>query len=663
MEASKIPLRLIHAARDISRLPPELHEAILSQLGFADIVRLSLAPTASHVLNDNICLNDEWKWLFSDNLDNIKASWAALDAICDLWCQRSWLAMWRARNSIQKGSNGIFSAMSPELEERYYSALWVPLDENTTSKTINSDLRMVVIAVFGVFLGAEKGQSDWRNGDYFGLQHWRNDRTLGAIGFQPNGDTQETWEQHMENAPTEEVLTLCAESLASRAWSFEEILIVLPVLRQALGMINSAQSAELEAMADLYQRYSEILKEPGAPNTPRHNTNHIITQLRLGAAQGRRRPAFVSRRTRAEPDLDVVPATATVGNYRFRHLHLPLIPYNWCIHLFNSINERYPVQKATKYSPYPAELLGHLQVALEEFEYMYSHGSGQDSPRTPRISNDGSYHLLHLSVAYGCPKSPAEIRWLVAFAKCVSWISKAFPQDASISKRVWYDPEPATNTVRLKSSVMNAEDYVAMVETASPGEIAKHLLLDSQICDNKRDKLDGMLPSLLALYLPPFQSEKGRAIAKRLMPTNGTSSVSTSRLLYDSIVSKITYCIQYPRVGEPTEDVFQKINPKNAAKEPVESFHTTGKTSSESALASTAEQTLQASIRIAEALRDDRCDDKDIQTATTALAALHDLIKLQALHNTKIKVESKDWDTIDKEYQYSLSHTSSVQPP
>lgn len=683
MEASEIPLRLIRAARDISRLPPELHEAILSQLGFADIVRLSLAPTASHVLNDSIRLSDEWKWLFYNNLDSIKASWAALDAICDLWCQRSWLAMWSARNSIQKGAKGMFAYTSKELKERYYSDRWEALDEETTSKAITNDLRITVMAVFGTFIGSEKGPSNWRYGDYFSLHHWRNHRSLritdrrsialflsdafrnSIVSGDPlpsEWDAQETWEQRMANAPTEEMVTLCAESLASRVWSFDEILTVLPVLRQALDMINLAQSTELEAMADLHQRYSETLKEPRAPNTPRRNSKHIIKQLRLEAAQARERPAFISHRTHAEPDLSIAPATVLVGNYRFRHPHLPLIPYNWCIHLFSSINERYPIQNATNDSPYPPALLSQLQVALEGFEYTHSHGSGRDSPRTPRISTDGSYYLLHLSMMYGCPRPSAEIRWLAAFAECVSWMAKAFPQKAAISKRVCHDPEPAANTLRFKSSVMSAEDYVALVQTASPREIAKHLLLDSEVCDNKGGRFTGTLPSLLSLYLPPFQSQKGRAIAARLMPTGAVSSANASRLLYDSIVSKITYCIQYPRLGEPTGDIFRRLIPKSAAEEPDESPNPASKASSATA-SLTEEQMLQASIRIAERLRDASEDEKDIQTAATALAALHDLVKLQALQKAKSKVESKDWDTIDKEYRESLSRTYSVQPP
>lgn len=261
MDQNTIPLRLTRAARDISRLPPELHESILSQLGFADIVRLALAPTASDTLNDSIRLSNEWKWLFHENLDDIKTSWAALDAICRLWCQRTWLAMWTARNFIEKGSKGMFAYTREQFKERYYSDRWDVLSESDTSDVIKNDLRMMVGDVFGVFIGSDKDPSNWREGEYFTLRYWKKHRSLGvterrAIAlFLPDAfrnavikgdplpsewDTRETWEQRVENAPKEELLTLCASSLASRAWTYDEILTAIPILQQALTMINSA---------------------------------------------------------------------------------------------------------------------------------------------------------------------------------------------------------------------------------------------------------------------------------------------------------------------------------------------------------------------------------------------------------------------------------------
>lgn len=385
----------------------------------------------------------------------------------------------------------------------------------------------------------------------------------------------------------------------------------------------------------------------------------------MDAVQAQERPAFMSRKTLAEPDLKTVPATVMVGNYRFRHPHLALIPYSWCIHLFNSIIERYPIKNAKEDSPYPPALLTQFQVAWEGFEYTHGHGSGRDSVRTPRISitpTGGSYCLLHLNVTYGCPKPSAEIRWLAAFAECISWMCEAFPQDTAFSKRVCYDPEPAANTLRFKSSIMSSEDYVTLVQTASPHDIAKHLLLDSEICDNRRGKYAGMLPSLLALYLPPFQSEMGRAIADRLVPSREVSGISTRRLLYESIVTKITYSIQFPKLGEPREDVFRRLIPKGTTNTPVELHETTGKAPVTKS-ATTDEETLQASIRIAESLRDVVSDKKDTETTAAALAALHELVKLQGSQKAKSKVQSKSWDDIDKEYRHSLSHTSSVQPP
>ncbi|KAJ3481357.1 hypothetical protein NLG97_g7839 [Lecanicillium saksenae] len=703
MDEIKVPERLNRIARDLSRLPPELREPILSQLNFADIVRLAVAPAASSSLNESIRYSDEWKWLFEDKLESIKASWVALDEICWLWCHRTWLALWRARNLIRKGTKSIFSFSSKELNDggyRYWNEepSWDPEDRSGPDNadrpdTIDADLRGLALTLFSVFIGANndivnRSYYHYLNLKYresFNLTLWKRHRSLGVLErraislFLPgavrdallSGDplprefeSHQTWEQFMANAPTEEALTLCAGALASRVWTYEEIFQVLPILHKALSMLNQAQSEELNSLANLYERYPKLLKEPQAPNSPRHTTQHILNQLRQDAEQARKRPAFISRKTLAEPNPNRASGSVMLANYRFRHLHLPLIPYNWCIHLFHAIINRYPIKGAKEALIYPLELLPKLELAVAGFHNVHTHGETPESPRTRRISTatpDDPYYLLQLSTMDGCPKSLAEIRWLVAFTECVDWMSRHFEKDLAYAQRVCFNVEPAAQVIKYKNAVLSWGDYEQLVQTVSPRDIARHLLLDSEVCDNIGKRYDGVLPSLLALHVPAFESELGRAIGHHLVQGKGKIGHDATRVYYESVVEKISYHIQYPKLGEPTASIYRRWIPKRPATEAGPSQHIQSDTEHE-ASAERNEDTLQAALRIAQQLKALDLGEADTHTAATAMSALEKLIDVQSRHETKAKVQSQSWDDVEKAYHDSLCVEAAQKP-
>lgn len=708
METSKIPARLQRAARDISRLPPELHEPILSQLHFADVVRLALSPSASSLLHESIRSSDEWRWLFHSHLTPIMVSWAALDDLCWLWCSRTWSALWLGRRlgpsrrrQTRDIMRGVFFYSSQELKDEYGSATrnWSrenysdTVSEDALAEVMKQDLQTLVVSLFRVFMGSKGGMREYRVGAYFSLAFWRLHRGLGpaerrAVAlFLPEvvrhavirgeripgqWDQSETWQQRMEKAPTEDTITRCADALVSRVWTHEQVLVMLPVLRQALNMINLAQAAELDAMVDLYDRHPGILKEPRAPNSPRKNVDHSRHKLRDDANRARGRAAFVPRKTHADPNPHGAPGTVMVGNHRFRHAHLALIPYNWCLHLFDSVTRTNPLGNATQHSVYPAELHGKLRVALAGFEYTYGHGTTDDTDitRRPRISTssrDGPYYLLHIDGIYGCPKPSTEIRWLEAFVECVDWMSQAFAEECAHARRACFSDEPAADVIRYKTRVMSAKDYDDLVKTTSPKDIARHLCLDADVCENKGGKYEGVLPSLLALHTPSFESRKGKEIALHLLQKQGTiASIDIGRLIYESLIDKITYHIQYPRLGEPTASVYRRWISKPPATEstgaPAQTAHSTP-SSSDARVKNTDEQTLQDSLRIAERLKSASVNDEDIRTATAALGALQKLVDLQISQKAKAKVQSNSWDAIMQDYNDSLMSDMSMHHP
>lgn len=710
MEESKIPQRLIRVARDISRLPPELHEPILSELQFEDIIRIALAPSTSTALTDSIRFSDEWKWLFYDRLPSIKASWAALDNICWLWCQRTWSGLWKGRPlyspflwySSRDKERSVFSFCSQELRDKYsttWHTCWDSDEEDykdtllaaaeraqNLADLIDADLRVLVVRLCGMFMGTVEKMPKWRHGDYFSLQLWRKHRSLGvaerrAVALFLPGEVRMAfvkgdplprewkdggkWQQKMERAPTEEMLTQCAERLGTRILEYDEVLFMLPLLRQALTMINEAQAAELDAMGDLLKRFSDMLKDPRGPNMPRNNVHHALGKLRRDAERARRRPAFTPHHTRVQPNPHGVAGTMMMGNYRFRHPHLVMIPYNWCLHLFAAITQCHPVEGTADGKPvYPPTLRDKLKVALVGFEYMHGHGDQEDTERRRRISlavRDDPYYLLHLDSTYGCPKPLAEMRWLEAFLECVDWMRGAFPQEYTLAKRACDCSEPAANVIRYKHAVMSSEDYEKVVQTTSLKEIARHLLLDADVCNNKGGKHAGLLPSLLALHVPSFDSPQGKAIALHLLKGVGGVGVDVGRLVYENMVSKITYCIQYPRLGERTESIYRRWIAKPGTGEAMEA---TGGGDVEGAAKMSADadrEALQAGLRIAERLKGLSSDPTDIETADTALAVLQKLLHLQISRNATVRAETQTWDALEQDYHNALASTVTSQ--
>ncbi|KAJ6783210.1 hypothetical protein PWT90_01250 [Aphanocladium album] len=381
---------------------------------------------------------------------------------------------------------GVFFYSSQELKEQYDTDTrliddeWsLPQNPDLTAEVMERDLGKLVESLFAVFMGSKRGMiPGYRFGNYFSLQFWNPHRALGAA--------------ERRRAPCDCPVLAGGDALAERVWAYDDVIIMLDILRQALSMANMAQAAELDTVADLDTRYPELLKQPRAPNSPRDNFDHAYEQLRKDAEQARGRLAFVPRKSRANPDLNGSPGTVMLANYRFSHPHLALIPYNWALHLFDCITQRQPLDE-TGFAKYPPDLRPELHVAMAGFEYMHGHGDANDTLRRRRISTatrDDPYYILHLDTTYGCPKPFAEIRWLEAFVACVDWMRQTFPDAYAYAKRVCFSDEPAADVIRYKNAVMSAEDYENAMQTMTPKEIARHLLLDADVCENKGGNVD-----------------------------------------------------------------------------------------------------------------------------------------------------------------------------
>lgn len=245
MNDQHISKRLVRIARDVSLLPPELHEPILAKLSFVDIVRLSRASTASAVLIESIRTSPEWRWLFEGGLESIKSSWEALDEISSLWRHATFAEVWKKRSGA--GDHNYWEQHSHSLRSvaigsGYYRRSSDNSPESLATR-IESGMRNMVSDLFRVFLDFEYTGAGprtgpwWENAGPWGL--WCYGRNQGlktsdrrALSLFLPKDVRnallcddeipttlyqnQSWEQCMQDPPTEEILDLCAHKLVHR---------------------------------------------------------------------------------------------------------------------------------------------------------------------------------------------------------------------------------------------------------------------------------------------------------------------------------------------------------------------------------------------------------------------------------------------------------------
>lgn len=107
-------------------------------------------------------------------------------------------------------------------------------------------------------------------------------------------------------------------------WTVSQIKTFVDAYSDFQTRINTAKAQQLRTLAQLYAHNHGRLKEPLAPQDERKNAAHIPGQLEIVAG-------FVSRII----DLDRRRQPGTKqGKSRFRYAHPCLIPYDWCLRLW-----------------------------------------------------------------------------------------------------------------------------------------------------------------------------------------------------------------------------------------------------------------------------------------------------------------------------------------
>ncbi|KAJ8106141.1 hypothetical protein ONZ43_g7163 [Nemania bipapillata] len=285
---------------------------------------------------------------------------------------------------------------------------------------------------------------------------------------------------------------------------------IISELKDAYSSLFKEQSAELEALADLYERFPRFLKVFGAPEVPTREA-HVLARLRHDVSRRRAIPGWG-------------------------------LPFEWCLRLFKAAIEQRDALKIDE--RLPPNLSEHLIRALEGVDFIYCPIPGK---RLNRTSGDTAMDAAFVQYPFSngaLPKPKAEIAWLESFVTVTEWMAKEFPD---ITHLVASNQLP----ILRRRLLADPSDHRLFIEHESPRTVAQQLRADLQQC---KDDSATKSPSLLALYMPPWPASKAIAIAQFLAPYRDCNH-DVLQLLYESKIFQICRFIDAAPGRKAPEDV------------------------------------------------------------------------------------------------------------
>lgn len=218
-QPARVPRRVLKIADEIARLPIDLHDSILQQLRFTDVVYLSLAAAAFPVLLASIQHGPAWRWLLEDSLEDIQDIWNTLDGFSWVLSGRSWLispldhqglSLLRNLKITSAEAKAIFTRIE-DMEE--FASL-----ELSSGKTMVLHLQKVLLARLQISFGHYwPPRENYRD---MSAITWADRRGIAMFIPEParqaiiNGDSlpeswhsTEPWQELLTNAPNDETIS------------------------------------------------------------------------------------------------------------------------------------------------------------------------------------------------------------------------------------------------------------------------------------------------------------------------------------------------------------------------------------------------------------------------------------------------------------------------
>ena len=385
------PSRFKHIARDLEKLPCELHEDILGELEFEQLVRLSQSagPRLLWSLENSL---SPWGTLFKNgSLVTLQRLLTMTDQLRRLCFQlpakkggRPWIFEAGVLSFLQRRKSDWMDLRSYEsLFDLWLSSLnWLAID--TTWGAFHQEYSKLVKPWIATMDGA-----------------------AGAFEKVPHVGEPVTDNDHLEHA-------------TDTAFSIDELANFISTY-QRLRLVRAEKlAAELRQLADIYEANPTLLKTPFAPQTPRPNLKHVPSNLRFHARKVLRRAKYGRW-----GDKDTV-------KYCFRFPFPALIPYDWTTIVFNKLWQG-------NTAVIPREILDKYRVVLEEAPLWVTGMPAHEQDKLKDLSN----MFEHVALSTGPPlckptvvevgdayfPHPEQVKWLATFAEVVAWMGANFPGD------------------------------------------------------------------------------------------------------------------------------------------------------------------------------------------------------------------------------------------
>ncbi|KAF6821890.1 hypothetical protein CPLU01_12338 [Colletotrichum plurivorum] len=326
-------------------------------------------------------------------------------------------------------------------------------------------------------------------------------------------------------------------------WTVDDTMRLIPQLRKARRDLNDAKSKDLQRLASLYELFPTYLTKPGGSQIPVQNPRHIPQMLRGIARKQTRSPTW------------------------FQYAHPGLIPCYWCFQLFDtalqqpetsemkkatgtSRTERAEERGRTKPGMKREEERGRTTETGDEPDFRADLQKARDGLNSiyasglPRTSTKDGYKRQELhNLNNLCLPSPIEeLEWLESFLRCVKRMETRFPELALESKAAaikrWCGPN--------SGALLEEADFRRLIDSPTYC-VVQQLKADLKVSK----KGNGKLPSLVALYLPPFSSPRARQIASDMWPQADLRS-GVRQMMYEEMVKTIK-----GRISQPHDVDFQ----------------------------------------------------------------------------------------------------------
>jgi hypothetical protein len=190
---------------------------------------------------------------------------------------------------------------------------------------------------------------------------------------------------------------------------------------QNLRLIRAQGLAkELSQLADLYDAHPTRLKEPFAPQTRRRNVNHVPANLRSEARKMVKRVAHTWW------------GDGEIYQSRFAHDFPALVPYDWSVHLFSQVYQKYISQQPD----HPQEIVEKCRYVLEESpRWMQDLSGGELGTLIATVPGATAQPKKQSRPGTYCPHTEQDLVSLVTFAEIVPWMELEYPDELLATRR------------------------------------------------------------------------------------------------------------------------------------------------------------------------------------------------------------------------------------